>query len=301
MEFQMMRPADTDYVDHSVVINRDFQAVWDRYEQLGFTLSPTSRHTVTTVAGGPRVPSCTANRCAYFGESYIELIGIVDPSAPDPWGVLPVIDNAYQGLRGVSFGFGAAEIALRRLQDIGLAGSGILALQRPVDTPDGPQTVRARVVHVDRSRTPEGIVHISEHLTPQYVHQPRFLRHANGARGLAAVLLVVDDAELGDYVERYEAVLARRARIEGPRHVFELRVGRLEVLAGSALGDVLPGEKAPVLPFFAAQSVVVADLAAARSLIETNQIATHPIPEGFFVGAADAHGSSVVFTEDRPR
>jgi hypothetical protein len=290
-----------DYLDHSVVITRRFDEVWSRYEELGFTLSPVSRHKVTTVADGPLVPSCTANRCAYFGESFIEVIGIVDDTAPDPWRVLPLIDNpetgGYQGLRGASFGLGDSEAVLDRLRSVGLAGSGVLSLQRPVDTPDGPRTVRARSVHFDRSKTPEGILHTAEHLTPEYVHQPRYLTHANGARYLDAVLLVVEDGDLAGYRDRYAAMLGHPGEGDSRRWAFQLRVGRMEIIAASALEEVLPGETAPVLPFFAGHAVAVADVAAARALVKGNGIATHDLPDGFFVRAEDAHGTAVIFRQ----
>lgn len=279
---------DTDYLDHSVTITRDHERVWPRYERMGFLLSPVSRHRVTTVEGGDWVPSCTANRCAYFGESFIELIGIVDEHAPDPWRVRPLIDGGFQGLRGVSFGFGDSAVALRRLRAAGLeSGAGVTDLTRPVDTPDGPRLMRARAVHVDRTATPEGIVHISEHLTPHYLHQPRLLRHPNGATHLDGVLLAVPDDELTDYLDRYAAILDRPARPRGARQVFELRVGGLEVVAASALEAVLPGVEVPRLPWFAAQAVAVNDLDAARRLIETNGLPVRPVPDGFLVNDAD--------------
>lgn len=285
-----------DYLDHSVVITRRFTQTWHRYEELGFTLSPESRHKVTTVAGGPLVPSCTANRCAYFGESFIELIGIVDDTAPDPWRVLPLIET-YDGLRGASFGFGDSTAALAWLRSVGLAGSGVLSLQRPVDTPDGPRMMSARSVHIDRSKTPEGILHTAEHLTPDIVHQPRYLTHPNGARYLDAVLLVVDDGELADYRDRYAALLGRPGEGDPRRWAFQLRVGRVEIIAASVMNEVLPGETAPVLPFFAAQAVAVASLPDTRKLVEDNGIATHDLPNGFFVRAADALGAAVIFRE----
>lgn len=289
-----------DYLDHSVVITRRYEQLWARYEELGFTLSPVSRHKVTAVAGGPLVPSCTANRCAYFGESFIELIGIVDDTAPDPWQALPLIER-HEGLRGASFGFGDSDVALAHLRAAELAGSGVLTLQRPVDTPDGPRTMRARSVHVDRAKTPEGILHTAEHLTPEYVHQPRYLTHANGARYLDAVLLVVDDAEVDAYRDRYAAMLGGAGDGNPRRWTYQLRVGRVELLAASALHEVLPGQVAPVLPYFVAQAVVVGDLAVARAVVEGNGIATHDVPDGFLVGAEDTFGAAVIFRSDTSR
>lgn len=287
---------DTDYLDHSVVINRDFATVWDAYERLGFLLSPESRHKVTVSDDCELVPSMTGNRCAYFGESYIELIGIVDETCPDPWGVIPLIDGKYEGLRGVSFGFGSSESALRRLRELDLeSGAGITDLQRPVDTESGSGLLRARVVHVTRARTPEGIMHISEHLTPEYVHQPRYLSHPNGARSLDGVLLAVPDNELESYVDRYAAILGRRPSIEGERRRFGLRAGAMEIVPGSALEAVLPGHDAPMLPFFAGQAVTVASLDDARRLITANGLRVADCHDGFFV---DVAGSAVIFRQD---
>jgi hypothetical protein len=264
-------------LDHSVLITRRYAELWSRYEAMGFTLTPPSRHEVTTTEGGPLKPSCTANRCAVFGHNYVELIGIVDDAAPDPWQVRKLLDR-YEGLHGLSFALDAAT-ALSRLGE--LAGSGVLTLRREISTPHGPVLMRARTVHVDRARTPEGILHTAEHLTPEYVHQKRFLGHANGARGLAEVLLVVEDAEIEAYRNRYATML-------GARH-------DVRILPVSALDEVLPGETAPVLPYFAAQTVLVDDLDRARDLLSRNGFTPRDSPGGFFVRAEEAGGTSVVF------
>lgn len=79
--------------------------------------------------------------------------------------------------------------------------------------------------------------------------------------------------------------------------MFRLRVGSVRIVPVSAPADVLPGEVAPVLPYFAAVGVGVADVDVARDLVKGNGIATHDLPEGYFVSAADAHGAAVVFRQ----
>ncbi|WP_158887614.1 VOC family protein [Amycolatopsis anabasis] len=295
----MTKSADIDYLDHTITITRRYEQVWRRYEDLGFTLSPLSRHLAAERPGGPLIPSCTGNRCALFGETFIELIGIVDESAPDPWRVLPLIGDGFSGLRGYSFGCGDSAVAGRRLAAAGLSSSGVLALQRDVETPDGIRTARFRSAHLDRERTPEGILHTAEQLTPELIHQDRYLTHANGARGVHSVLLVVADDEFDDYLRRYALMLDRTADVNGPRRVFALRAGRIELVPASAFDTVLPGEELPRLPFIAAQTVAVDDLALARKLVEGNGIPTRTGPDGFFVGADDAFGSAVGFTAVR--
>lgn len=288
---------NTDYLDHSVTVTRDYDTVFRRYEQLGFTLSPMSRHKLSVTEGGPLTESCTGNRCAYFGKSYIEIIGIVDPDGPDPWHAKSLIDGKYQGVRGLSVGMGDSEDAQRRLRDAGLeSGAGITELQRPIETEDGVHMMHARSVHLDPAKTPEGILHSAEHLTPEIVHQPRYCRHANGATHLDAVLLVVADDELDSYVDRYAAMLSQSPVDEGPVKVFALSVGRVEIMPASAVAQVLPHVTVPVLPFFAGHAVAVPDLDVVRKFAADNGITVHEVPGGF---AVDMDETSLIFRSSR--
>ncbi|MFF1609580.1 VOC family protein [Amycolatopsis sp. NPDC058278] len=271
-------------IDHTVFLTRNHADTWRRYEQLGFTLSPPSRHFASRTGSGALMPSCTANRCAYFGGSFLELIGIVDETAGDPWRVLPLLDARGDGLHGCSFGVDDSDAAERRLREAGLSTSGVLKLQRDVELPEGTRTARFRSVHISRDRTPEGILHTAEHLTPEYLHQPRYLGHPNGARAVAGILLVVPDDEVGEYQRRYDVITGGHTPVD---------------IAGvSDLDAVLPGETPRKLPYFAAHGVVVADLAAARKLIEEH-VPTTTHDRGFFVRAEDAFGPAVYFEEAR--
>jgi hypothetical protein len=271
-------------VDHTVFLTRRYEETWRRYEELGFTLSPPSRHFASRTDSGELVPSCTANRCAYFGGSFLELIGIVDEEAGDPWRVLPILDARGDGLHGCSFGVDDSAAAERRLREAGLAGSGVLQLQRDVELPEGTRTARFRSVHIRRDRTPEGILHTAEHLTPEYVHRPRYLGHANGARGVAGILLVVPDDEVGAYRDRYAVITRNRPLVD--------------IVGASDLDGILPGESPKEAPYCAAHGVVVADLAKARKLVEEH-VPTTTRPGGFFVRADDGGGAALHFEEAR--
>ncbi|GAA3853793.1 hypothetical protein GCM10022243_19240 [Saccharothrix violaceirubra] len=273
-------------LDHSIVITRRPEDAWALFTRLGFTLSPVSRHRVTTTPDGPPVLGCTANRCAYLDGGFVELIGIIDEAAPDPWRVLPLIAGGDGGLRGVSFGLGDSDRVLDRLRDTGLAGSGVLSLERPV----GSGVLRARSVHVDRARTPEGIVHSAEHLTPELV---RAVPHANGARALTGVLLFADGSEVDSIRDRYATLLDRESRKVDHGRVFDLDGGRLELVVD--LDAALPGETPPSSPGFVAQEVGVADVDAARALVEGAGVPTRDVPGGFLVSARETFGAAVLF------
>jgi hypothetical protein len=266
----------------------------DRFAALGFTLSPASAHRLSDGLGGPVATyTCTANRCAAFGESFIELLGIVDENAPDPWHV-EQLAASHHGLL-LTFGAGDAEVVERRWRAAGFPSTGVRSLERDVETPDGTRTVRARGVYLGADSALGVGIQAGQHLTPQYVHQPHLLEHPNGAVGLHSVLLVVPDGAVESYVERYSLILAAASRVDGPKRVWALRAGRLEIIPESALAEVFPGEQAPALPFLAAQSVAVRDLDVARKIVEGNGVDTREMPGGFFVPAADAFGASVGF------
>lgn len=236
------------------------------------------------------------NRCALFGRTYLELLGLFGDGSADPWNIRPLIAG-YEGLHGCSFGCGDAETTEKRLRAGGLSSSGVLPLQRDVETPEGAATARFQAVHLDRALTPEGLIHIAHHLTPELIHQPRYLEHANGATRLHSVLLVVDDAELSATVARYARILDTRPVAEGPLHALALPAGRMEIAAVSAFGDILPGEPVPSLPYMAGQSVAVRDIGAARTLVEDNGFTVRELPGGFFVGATQARGAAITFLE----
>jgi hypothetical protein len=279
---------------HTGIVTRDLDTLERTYTSFGFTLSPRSRHLLNERPGEPLVPGCTANRCALFGGAYIELLGIVDESAPDPWHTKAMVDQ-YEGFRLLNFDTGDAEAADRRLTGAGLRTSGVLDLERDIDTEDGTRTMRARAVHLDPRTTPDAYVGIAQHLTRRYVHQPRYLHHPNGARALEAVLIVVDDADAEAVTARYARILQAAPRQQGPGTVLDLAARRLEIVRASDAEEVLPGEPAPAASYLAAMTIAVDDVAAARTIVEGGGTATRTVDDGFFVSARDAHGAALFF------
>ncbi|MFC6881694.1 MULTISPECIES: VOC family protein [Actinomadura] len=280
---------------HTGILTRDLDGLERTFTSFGFTLSPRSRHLLNERPGQPPVLGCTANRCALFGGAYIELLGIVDESAPDPWNTKAMADQ-YEGFRILNLDTDDAEATDRRLTAAGLRTSGVLDLEREVDTEDGPRTMRARAAHLDPRSTPGGYVGLAQHLTRQYVHQPRYLRHPNTARALDAVLLVADDAEFDAIVDRYARILNAAPRRQGLMTVLDLADGRLEFVRSSDAEEALPGEPAPAASYLAAMTVLVDDVTAARTIVEDGGTGVRTTGDGFFVSARDAYGAGLFFT-----
>lgn len=282
---------DIDGIHHTGILTRDLDALQRRFTDFGFTLSPRSRHYLSPGPGQPVVAGSTANHCVLFGNSYIELLGIVDESAPDPWHALRMAD----GFRLLNLNTNDAAATDRRLTAAGFATSGVLDLEREVDTEDGPRTMRARAIHLDPRTTPEAYVGLAQHLTREYVHQPRYLEHPNGARGIGSVLLVVADADFDSTVSRYVRLTGNAPYTEGPVMLIETGSARLEFAKSSVAAEILPGEPVPAASYLASMTILVDDADKAREIIEDTGIPTIPAADGFFVSAHDSFGAALHF------
>lgn len=283
---------------HVGIVARDLDIMEATYRSFGFTLSPRSRHMLAERPGAPLTAGCTANMCALFGDSYIELLGIVDESAPDPWHTKQMVAQ-YEGLRILSLDSSDATGTDARLGAAGIPTSGVLELERPVETEDGPAVLRALSVHFDPRTTPEGYIGVAQHLTREYVLQPRYLTHPNTALGLAAVLIVAADDEVEVVTRRYRDVLGVAPGTAGPKTVLVRGGARIEIVPASAAGPVLPGEQAPAPTYLAALTVVVGDLDRARRFVDETGTETRTTEEGFSVPARDACGAALFFTAAR--
>jgi len=72
-------------LDHLGAIVRNLAEGAARWEKLGFALSPTSRQGGKMPDRNEEGPWATANRCAILQKGYLELIGVVDETAYNPW------------------------------------------------------------------------------------------------------------------------------------------------------------------------------------------------------------------------
>lgn len=246
---------------HTGVVTHDLDGLARTYASLGFTVSTRSRHLLGAEPGSPPVPGCTANQCVYLGNAYLELLGIIDDTAPDPWHTREM----GTGFRILNFETTDAAASAKALSTSDISASGVLDLERDIDTDDGPRTLRARAVHLDPRSTPEGYVGLAQHLTREYV---RGVAHPNGARRLAAVRISATDTDFDAIVDRYARLLGA---VPARRGVLPVGDARLEVVRG------------PVSRL-EAMTIAVGDLAHARRTAETGGNPTETTEEGFAAG-----------------
>ena len=284
------------FLDHVGVAVRNLDAAKESFQRLGFQLTARSLHAGATSPGGAVEPWGTGNHCAMFADGYLEIIGITDANLHTTQ-----IDGRlerYEGLHIIAFGTDDAAAAHAALEERVEGVQAPAALERDVPFEGGTKRGRFRNIYFDTEAFPEALYIVIEHVTPDVLWQPALLSHPNGIRALAGVTLCVADIE--EVAGRMAAVTGvAGAAAESGGIVFPLARGTLRIVGAATLGALYPGVTAPTLPYIAAHTYAVADIAATRAVLAENGVATRDGADGgLWVGPEDAHGSVISFIGD---
>jgi len=168
-------------IDHALIGVSDLERARADFERLGFTTTPRGRH----VGWG------TGNYTIMFEHDYVELLGVVDPDQ-----YIHRLDEFLEtgeGLLNVALATDDAEAAYRWLQMQGVDAAPPENLQRVLETDEGDETLRFHNVYLPPELTPGLNTFACQHLTPDQIRRPSWLSHPNGARGIAALTIVMND------------------------------------------------------------------------------------------------------------
>jgi catechol 2,3-dioxygenase-like lactoylglutathione lyase family enzyme len=168
-------------IDHVVVGVDDLDAARLVWTRLGFELTPRGRH----FGWG------TGNYCVMFERDFIELLGIVD-TAQGSNGLDRFLEHR-QGLMSVAWASADSAASVTSLAAAGIAADGPRDLARQLELPDATVLARFKLVSLASAATPAIPSFVCQHLTPELVRQPAWLRHPNGAVGVKGVTVVADD------------------------------------------------------------------------------------------------------------
>lgn len=164
--------------DHVVVAVRDLKAAAERWERLGFTVSPLGTH--SPLLG-------TGNHTIMFDEDYVELIGILsDTEQNQPTREFLAVR---EGVERTAFTTDDAAAGAAELKSRGLAALGPIHFGRPVELPDGRHgEARFNVFRWPLGEQPGGMrIFACQHLTRELVWIPELQKHANGAHRVVDV------------------------------------------------------------------------------------------------------------------
>ncbi len=278
-------------LDHVAHFVPDADAAEQALRRLGFAVTPFSAQSHRPTPDSPVTPAGTGNRCVMLRRGYLEFL---TPTADTP--IANQLREAiarYLGVHLVALGTADPEADRARLDAAGFAPLPVLALERPIGTPEGERTARFAVSRVPAGTMPEGRVQFVQQKTPELLWQRHWLDHPNRAFGLSAVLLVVADP--AEAAARYARYLGLPAAAEGSAQRIRLARGDLLFLSPEAATRVL-GVQPPILPWIAGYALDCGDTRIARSRLEMNDLPTRDLGHGrFAVTAPPELGGVLIF------
>jgi len=281
--------ADEMYLDHVGHFVDGAEAAADALGRAGFTPTSASVQFNPDPAGGPPRLTGTGNVCAMLRGGYLEMLF---KTADTPLGA--EFDQArarYKGLHLVAFAIADAAASHRRLEHAGFPMQPLVAMQRPVETAEGPGIAAFEVVRLAPGVMPEGRVQVLRHLTEHTVWQPRWLDHPNGARCLRSIVIVV--ADVAEATERFSRFTGRPSRRDGRAGVIALDRGTLEFVDSSMWNERWLGMAVPSLPFMAQCVIEVASLDRAKRCLEAGGFAPQSSAGGLSIPFPDALGHGI--------
>jgi hypothetical protein len=284
--------SDIQSVNHVGMAVRDISKAAVRFEAMGFMLTPYSPHSGAWNPGDPVAKLAYGNRCIMFGNNYLEILASENAAAQSPR--IAGFLARHQGGHIICFGTENPDAVDARLRASGIRTSGVIPLQRDIDTPEGMRTAKFERVQFAPDTSPEGYIQAARHLTPEYIYQPRYRVHPNQAMALSEVFLVTDDAE--GFETKYSLYCGNRAERGANRWTFSFPlVSRLSVVAARDVVKVLPGSLLPPLPCIAGVAIETSDLPGVRSRLLDAGIPFSEIEGKLVVPAEEAMGMAIVF------
>jgi hypothetical protein len=251
-------------LDHIAHFVPDIDAASAALERAGFTLTPFSAQSHRLEPGGPLVPAGSGNRCVMLREGYLEFL---TPTADTP--IAHQLREAiarYTGVHLIAFGSADTGADHARLDSAGFNPLPAVALQRQIGTEQGEQTARFSVLRVPPGTMAEGRIQYCQQHTPQWLWQERWIRHANGTCGLAAVIACVSDPyEAAQRYSRFTG-LTPRMGVAGTR--IDSERGSLLFVTPQRLRATL-GATAPSLPWIAGYVLECDDIETTRTRLAT--------------------------------
>jgi hypothetical protein len=292
---------DINVLHHLGVVSRNMEAAVEQYERLGFLFTPLTVPRIPLQPGATPEPIGAGNRCAIFRNNYLEVLGVVDA---DRWASITREQRGpfdldeplkrYEGLHVLHLGADDLDLVRARLLNSGLHPSEIRPFQRLVDTPAGLQMMHARCLSFPRGSNPEALLQIAQHETPELVLQPRYMHHPNGAISITKVIVCVEDPE--SVAKKYGLYSGQPVYKSGAVYVIDLGLSLILVVGPDHLEELLPGQKAPTVPFLAGFTLA-SDLKITSRALKEREIAFETRDGRILVNRCDGYGAAVLFED----
>lgn len=257
------------FLDHLAHFVPDLDTAAAALERLGFVLTPRTPQ-MTAAPDGSLVPAGTANRCVMLEEGYVEFLTAV-ADTPLTRRLQAQLER-YVGVHLICFSDADPEAARSRLVEAGFAVEDTVALRRRIEGSDGREgELRFSVVRVPPGTMAEGRIQYVVHHTPDLLWQRRWMDHANGARALREVTVVVEDPD--EAAERFACFTARETTEIAGGHSLRLDRGAVTLITPAHWREHFPAIEIPALPWIAGYTLEVEDFDATRRFFDQRSIA----------------------------
>lgn len=261
-------------LDHVIVAVRSLDTAAANWRKLGFTLTPRGLHE----------GKGTGNHCIMFGDSYIELLGIVDDTGTK--GRLGQrVNERGEGGMGIAWGADDADRTCAALRAAGVEAEDPNDLSRPLDLDGKRDIVRFRNIMLPGLHLPGTMQFVCTHVTPELTRARReWQLHPSGATGIAEIFIAAADAA------------AARAQLApaSPTNA-TIMIASREEIAGKLGTRALEGAPAEGI---VAMTIRVNELDAAGAMLSMGRIPHEETRHAITVPATSANGIVVRFSED---
>lgn len=275
-------------IDHPVIAIADMDAAHAAYERLGFTIPPRGSH----------IEWGTGNWCIMFPRDYLELRGIVKEGHTHNLDAF--LQRHGEGLMGLALGTDDAEASRRQLEQRGFHPQPVRGLTRNFELPEGWVQPRFSLCFLNEEET-GGLMSVvfCQHLTPDLIRRPEWLRHANAACGVRGLVGVVDNIEQAAATQR--ALFAGNVTASGERVLVDTGRGTIDLRTVDALRRQFPecasltADNGPRLAVVVLES---ADLRQTAETLRSRGVAYRQTPEStLVVPPHEARGVALEFVE----
>ncbi|MEX2615402.1 MAG: VOC family protein [Alphaproteobacteria bacterium] len=284
-------------IDHLVLCARDLEAARAAYGSFGFTTTPPARH-----------PFGTANSLVQLQGSFLELIAVADPAEirqplPGAFSFGQYIRKFLQRREGMSMlvfesrdaGADQAEF-LRK----GIDTYDPFHFERQAQLPDGQSVIVGfSLAFATTPDMPEAVFFTCQQHAPQYFWKPEYQSHANGARAISEIVMVAESpGHLARFFARLQPPCAVSLDSKGLQVVTSR--GQITVITTDAFMDRYGAPAhGPDTPYFAAYTILVADLDATAAVLRGNDVKWRRRGESIVIDAGTAFGALLEFTGER--
>lgn len=273
-------------IDHVGIVGRQIDQMVATFAKLGFD-APNGVTDLEVGIGDGRKAS--QNTHFVFDAGYIELI------ASDGTDHLRNYIKRNEGLHIMAMASHHIQAAYASMEQASLAPQAVLHSSRRAAHGKRTGTGKFAWFTFAEDRFPEGLVCVTEHLTPELIYQPERFVQPNGALALGEVFLLSEEPLAA--VARYQALSYENCHVDsktGIRHI----CNRLTILDRPGAERKFPGLDTSIRNGLLGLAIKVEDRQRIEGLLDQAGISWQTTAESrLWVSPADAGGCVLVFDE----